>query len=746
MGDPARRNGTSEKSRSRDKAEDGQPLVAALELAARGWPVFPLAPRDKVPALRGGRGVYDATTERAQIQDWWERDPARNVGVALGRGLVVVDVDRRSGGDVFLEGMQVRHGLLPETVTVETADGFHFYFEGSDIPSWEPGPGVEVRSVGYYVVGVESVHPTGHRYRYAPGRSPDEIELASLPGWLRRPRPKESPRLRRRGDPAETAKALRALEVLAQWRCDSYAGWLQVGMALHATGDDLLEKWETWSKRSPKWEAGSCQSKWETFDSGGGIGLGSLIAWAREDSPGFDPTPEPTDERKAYRLTDVGNGARMADQHRERVRYCYPWRRWLIWDGRRWRPDLTGEIDRLAKETVRELDRDVLELEDTEEKAKLRSWATKTEKLINLRAMVTCAQSEPAVPILPEQLDRDPWLLTVENGTLNLRTAELREHRQEDRITKLIPIAFDPEAECPRWGRFLLEVTNDDTELTDYLQRAVGYSLTGDTREHVLFFLWGSGRNGKSVFETVLLSLLGDYSMQTPTETLLASSRGAGSATPELARLKGARLVAAVEADQNRRLAESLVKQITGGDTLAARGLYQDLVEFKPEAKLWLASNHKPNIHGQDFAIWSRIHLVPFTVRFEGDRQDKDLAAKLERELPGILAWAVRGCLAWQRDGLNPPDRVLEATQAYREEQDVLGTFLAERCDRGPDLRVGRTALWDAYRTWCKDGEETPLRKREFYEALTEKGLSATRDKLGRYFEGVALTNEQTRL
>ena len=245
-------------------------------------------------------------------------------------------------------------------------------------------------------------------------------------------------------------------------------------------------------------------------------------------------------------------------------------------------------------------------------------------------------------------------------------------------ITKLAPVNFEPDAACPRWLEFLSRIMDGNEQLIDFLQRAVGYALTGETSEQCLFIFYGSGANGKSTFLQTMSYVLGDYSMSTPTETLLVKRRGA--IPNDVARLKGARFVIACEADAENRLAESLIKQMTGGDTISARFLHQEWFDFEPTHKVFFGTNHKPVIKGTDYAIWRRIRLVPFEITIPEGERDKNLPEKLKAEADGILAWAVQGCLVWQQQGLGVPEEVKAATDSYREEMDILGEFLKDRC------------------------------------------------------------------
>jgi putative DNA primase/helicase len=417
--------------------------------------------------------------------------------------------------------------------------------------------------------------------------------------------------------------------------------------------------------------------------------------------------------------TDLGNAKRLVADHGVDLRFCKPWKKWLVWDGQRWRDDATGEVMRRAKHTAEAV------YGESSEK-----HAARSESRAGIESMVVLAQTEPGIPVRPDDLDGAPWSLNVLNGTLDLRSGKLRDHHREDLLTKLAPVTYEPKAKCPTWLGFLDRVVAGDKDLVRFLQRAIGYSLTGSAREQCLFILYGTGANGKSTFLGTISQLLGEYASSTPTETLLVKT-GGGGIPNDVARLKGARFVSAIEAEDGRRLAEALIKQMTGGDTMTARFLYGEFFEFLPEFKIFLAVNHKPLIRNTDHAIWRRIRLIPFTVTIPEAERDKDLPEKLRRELPGILTWAVQGCLDWQREGLGMPAAVQRATAEYRAEMDVLDQFLAERCEvaaspadaRRLRVRVGR--LYEAYERWCDAaGVRFPLARPALSTRLKERGFN----------------------
>ncbi len=420
------------------------------------------------------------------------------------------------------------------------------------------------------------------------------------------------------------------------------------------------------------------------------------------------------------KTTELANARRLVDQHGPDLRYCHRWASWLEWDGRRFKRDTSGAVERRAKSTIRKIYAEASEASDPGERKNLSRWAVQSEARTQIANMVALARSEPGIPIEPEQLDANPWLLNCRNGTLDLRTGELHKHRREDLITKLVDVEHEIDAECPTWLA-LLERILPSERLRLFLQRAVGYSLTGDTREQVLFMCIGAGANGKTTTLEGCSRVLGDYGRRTDFGTFLA--RDQERVRNDLAGLAGARFVSAVEVDQGRRLSEVVVKELTGGDTISARFLYGEFFEFIPQFKLWLAANHKPEVRGSDHAIWRRIRLIPFTVTIPDEEQDRTLPDQLHAELPGMLAWAVRGCLEWQASGLAEPEEVLDATLAYREEMDIIGGFISDRCIVSAGNKETAASLFDEYIRWTQDSGEQPVTKRTFGRLLRDRGF-----------------------
>ena len=468
---------------------------------------------------------------------------------------------------------------------------------------------------------------------------------------------------------------------------------------------------------------------------------------AENDPPGSAP-PETESEvsaaaAKIERFTDLGNARRFAAKYRDRLRYCERWTRWYAWDGMRWREDEVLEVCNLGTALIRSLYGLAKKIPDEEERKAFLAHLIKSESWRSITAMINLAKADPAIAIRPSDLDSDPWLLTVRNGTIDLHTGQLRPYNQRDLITKLAPVAFEPEATCPNWLDFLYMVMNQRSSLVVFLQRAFGCCLTGITSDKAMFILYGAGGdNGKSTMVDIIQRLLGDYANRTPVETFLKKKENA--IPNDIAKLKGARFVWASENERGSRLSEALIKEMTGGDKMSARFMRGEFFEFYPEFKPWLATNHKPQVRG-DRALWNRLKLIPFDVTIPKEQQKPrhEVTAMFQAEFPGILNWAVQGCLAWQREGLGVPEEVAEATREYEAEQDTFAMFLSEKCVCVPNARVASTALYKVYRVWAEEHGESPVSHKVFGSFLSERGFQKDRLKTGIVYRGVGLLAEE---
>jgi putative DNA primase/helicase len=441
-------------------------------------------------------------------------------------------------------------------------------------------------------------------------------------------------------------------------------------------------------------------------------------------------------------LSDAGNAERFAAANSWRLRFVHRVNRWHVWDGRRWALDETNEAMRLALVTVRAI-RDEADAAPTEaERRTIGRHALVSESTRALKNLLEAASSVASVATKQDDLDCNPWLLNCENGTLDLRqkSCRLYPHNSEDLITKLAPVTYDAEAKCPTWDAFLARVTGGNGRLQQFIQRAIGYSLTADVGEHALFLLYGSGANGKSTLLETLLAILGDYA-KTAAPGLLMRTRE-GRHEEQIAELKGVRFCTGQESGVDQALDEPKLKYLTGGDTVSARRMYADRIEFAPSHKFWIATNHKPRIRGGDDGIWRRMKLIPFEQVIAEHERDPRLKEKLRAEAPGILSWAVQGCLAWQQDGLGVPDEVRDATASYRASEDQLVHFLEEACIVSLTASCPWSQLYETYQSWAGAAGERPMSQPALGEALEARGFEKKRIRSGRIWVGVAPRGE----
>jgi putative DNA primase/helicase len=447
------------------------------------------------------------------------------------------------------------------------------------------------------------------------------------------------------------------------------------------------------------------------------------------------------------RLTDAGNACRFAAQHAGGLCFIHGLG-WQEYDGKRWARDTTGAVARAAKETVRSLYTEAGEVDDADERKAIGGWAVRSEGEPRIRALVALAQSEIDIVHGAHELDVDPFLLNVENGTLDLRTGRLRPHDPADMITKLAPVAYRADADDPILERFLWEIFGDRPEdaphLLTYLQRAVGYMLTGDTSEEKLLFVHGPTNTGKSTLLEAIKAMLGDYARTADFETFL-KRKSDGGVRNDIARLAGARVVASLEVEEGKKLAEGLIKSLTGKDTVSARFLYNESFEFQPQFKLVLAANARPRVNAADGAMWRRIDCLPFTNTIPEAKRDKGLKKHLISD-PGarsaLLAWAVQGCELWQQHGLATPDAVKAYTDDYRQENDSIGEWIADRCRLAADASATSAELHSSHSHWAEHRREHPYSARSFAAVLRTRGFTSTHTMRGNVWQGIRLRGD----
>lgn len=452
--------------------------------------------------------------------------------------------------------------------------------------------------------------------------------------------------------------------------------------------------------------------------------------------------PEQAEKQRLYSFDDTGNAQRFCDLFGDKVRYSYTDKRWLYYDGRKWCTDMTGTIGRLADKSVEAMaaeaqayaEIDAAEGGDMAEKFQKHIKASRSNR--SKKAMLSEAMHY--MPIMPSQMDRHKGHINTPAGVIELKTGRIIEHSPEHYFSKLTNAEYDLHAECPLWLKFLEDIFTGDKDLIRYVQKAVGYSLSGSTAEQCMFFLLGSGRNGKSTFIEVIRDIFGDYASNIQPESIMVRRSGGSAINSDIARLKGARLVTCSEPNEGARLNEGLIKQLTGGDPVTARKLYGEEFEFQPEFKLWVSTNHKPIIRGTDIGVWRRIHLIPFNVQIPESKVDRQLKYKLEGELTGIFRWAVDGCLLYRKEGLRMPKIMQDSVKEYHREMDVLSAFIEDCCTEGKGLSVQSSQLYAAYLKWAEQGKEYTMSATKFSMEIAKR-YEKVKLRSGIYFNGLAL-------
>lgn len=483
-------------------------------------------------------------------------------------------------------------------------------------------------------------------------------------------------------------------------------------------------------------------------------------AWTpppRETPPDLPTTTAPSmqnpiDAAKAgtpYAMTDLGNAERLVAWHRDKIRWDVARKAWRAWDGRRWALDSALRVYALAADTARTIRKEAAEAPRGDSKRdlgqELFSWAVKAESRDRLNAMIEVAKARPGIAIAADDLDADPWALNVLNGTIDLRTGTLRPHNRAALLTKLAPVEYRPGHRDDRLTQFLRDATGDDVDVIEFLQLVAGYTLTGLTIEEILLLIFGPEAAGKSTFLDMLRAVLGDYAQTIDCGMLMQNKTGrnAGSATPEIACLAGARLAAGSESDSGRELAEAVTKNLTGGEPITARHLYAEQFSFRPQFKLWLAMNHCPRVSAEDGAIWRRILRIGFEHTVPPERRDKSLKPYLRNPdggAPAVLAWAVEGCLRWQREGLTVPDAVKRSTAAYRQESDPLAAFIEDCLTFNPVAWSTWSDVWQTYNEHAEEmgtAERYRVAPKRLQERLRAHDCQSERRRIGRGWRGV---------
>lgn len=443
-----------------------------------------------------------------------------------------------------------------------------------------------------------------------------------------------------------------------------------------------------------------------------------------------------------FSYDDTGNADRFIETYDGYVRFSFIDKAFYYYDGKSWQLDMTGIVRTMADTVVENMRNEKVsttgdEKEDEEVQKAFQKHIKKSRGTTSKKNMLT--EIEHRTAVLPEEFDREKTLFNVQNGYLDLVTGELYDHEQAKMFSRIADVEYTNKIDCPQWIDFINQIFDNDKELIEYVQKAVGYSLTGSTREQSLFILFGNGRNGKSIFLDAISNIVGSYATNMQASTIMVKQ--SGGANTDIARLKGARFVTSSEPNEGLRLDEGLVKQLTGGDKVTARQLYGREFEFNPEFKLWLATNHKPIIRGTDDGIWRRLNLIPFNVQIPDEKVDKNLKYKLQRESVGILNWAVEGCLKWQREGLKRPAIVEAASKDYREEMDATALFINECCVVGIGKTVKAKFFYEAYREWASKNGQYMMSNTKFGKEMAGK-FNKRKSNGVMIYDGVQLLDE----
>lgn len=719
-------------------------LEAALEYAAQGFRVLPLhypiinARSKKVfcschlgdqcesigkhPQYHETlikHGVHDATTDPNQIRQWWEEWPKANIGIATGSqsNLFIIDAD----SPIIVQSAETRG--LPLTPRVTTGKGAHAWFKhpGFIVPNKVKIEGFDFRGDGGLVVAPPSLHYSGKRYEWSTNL---ETPLADCPDWITQlitQNKAYTPGAVLRNAIRDTPYGLGALKRATAQITAAHNGsrndtFYRASASMYnlVAGGELLQS----------------TVDYELTDAGETVGLDNdeiqkTLSSARTNGSANPrnapkpPNPKPGVDLLAFTNTDTGNAERIVALYGNDIRYIGQWDTWVFWNGRYWQRDNIGYVARLAQSMIKLFLAAAVEIEDEEKRKKTIAFTFTALSRKSRENMVALAKEQLGIRVDGSIFDANKWLLNCENGTLNLQTGKLQPHCQTDFITYIIPTKFDPTAQAPIWLNFLDTVFASNTELIEYIQRAVGYSITGDVREDCLHFAFGDGGNGKSTFFKALETLLADYAHKSPSSMFMAQKFE--GIPVDVASLQSKRFVIASEISKGARWNEAKVKDLTGGDKLTARYMRQNPFSFEPTHKVWIYGNDKPIISGSNTGIKRRMRLIPFTVKIPESILNEDFDALLIPEMGGILNWVVMGCLGWQKRGLKPVETISHATTNYIDEMDWLQTFIDDYCVVAPTERCMFKYLFEAYVNKCKTLGEFHYSKREFQERLIRK-------------------------
>jgi putative DNA primase/helicase len=669
-------------------------------------------------------GLLDATSDLAAIAKWWRRWPDANIGLATGEasGVDVLDVDPRNGGDDTLRELEAKHGELPATLQSLTGGGgVHYFFRhttGLKNTAGKIGPGLDFKTTGGFVILPPSNHISGRAYCWEGASRPEDIDAVSIPAeLLKLARGSSNGNGHGRTHVAKIAQIIPDGE--KHDTCVSVAGGMR---RRGCNSEEIFAALLELSKR---------------FQTP--VPAGNLRDIADDIEGRYAPAAA------SYPLTEIGLAERLVQRYGEDLRYCHQNNRWHVWTGRNWAEDDTATVQRRAKATIRTLYESAAREKDPDRRQAVARFAIKSDGDVTIRRVLSRAAAEEGIPVRLGDFDRDSWALNCANGVIDLRSGAMTPHSRELLMRNYTAVAYHPGARSLMWERFLSDVTGGDRDLADFLQVAGGYSATGDTSEEKLFMPIGPGASGKSTLLESAKAALGGYAWVADFESFLHRPAGGGGIRSDIAELAGKRFVLSVEVDEGARLAEGLVKHLTGGDTMRARQLYQEGFLFQPQFKLWLAANHAPKARDDDSGLWRRILRIPLETVVPEARRDPTLKGRLKSApecQQAILAWLVEGAIRWREDGLHIPACIRQATEAYREEQDPLKDFFADAVEFDAKTWVTAAELRRAYEHHCElEGIRYPLGPKQFGERLQARGCTSRvptiEGKSTRIWEGI---------
>jgi len=695
-------------------------LVQILYYPKHRIPIFPVVPGGKHPSIKNG--FKSATVNISDIEQMHLDSPTANWAMRTGEkskggaGILIVDIDTKSGGFDTWAFLRSDHPEPIETIIVTSGGGGeHWWFlqpDGLDISCGTNvlGQGIDVRANKGYALVPPSI--TENPYQYQIG--PRESEIAQLPDWILE-------KLLEKEFKPDQIK----LNSGTVPQGERHSTLLSFARKLWASGVD-----------SSTLVAALRVIRDEKFDAG--------------DHPVNDKEIEDIvdwiiNNPQSNSLADLGNAQRLVHLFGIDIRFNHDAQKWLIWDGRRWAEDKTGKILRFAFETIKSI-YDEASLQDTAtNRRKIAKWALQSENRGRIEATVALARSQPGIALLAEQLDQHTYLINCRNGVVDLRSGQLHHQDRDYFITKLTKIDFDPSATSPKWQAFLDLITGGDKELQEFLQVATGYSLTGETDEQCLFFLYGRGANGKSTFCEAIQALFSDYAARTDIEALMRTTNRGHGPSPYIAILAGTRFALASEIPEGKRLNESLIKDLTGGDSITARYLHANPFTFTPSHKLWLFGNYLPEVTGTDWGFWRRIRVIPFmtTIPEQSRRPMREVLGDFSREAEGILAWAVIGARKWYETGLPTTGAVDDATSTYKTDQDIVQQFIDECCEQHPSFSDMKSSLFQQFILWSQENNDRSMSrtKKWFTRQLTTRGFDHTGSGRSR-LQGICLKNK----